>query len=215
VVILEWIYRVSSSASTAIPSRINFIAVNKNIYSPVDGCKSHYSQLISLVGIWLLIYSAVLFIDGRMQVIPFWPFAILSVASGVLGLLPYLAVREPNQRFSGQKDAFLNFLDSRVFGIILSFSTIPILVYGLSFGNWGDFAYQFQNDLFIHGMSLAFCLFCLLFPTVLGDDMARRRWQNSQVFWTVSLIPLIGSLAYLCLRPSLAVPVGRRQENPA
>lgn len=63
-------------------------------------------SLFSLVGIWLLIYSGVLFIDGRMQSLPFWPFAIASVASGVLGLLPYLAFREPNQEFSGQKDAF-------------------------------------------------------------------------------------------------------------
>ncbi len=52
-------------------------------------------------------------------------------------------------------------------------------------------------------MTLAFCLFCLLFPTVLGDDMARRGWNNSQVFWAVALVPLIGPLAYLSLRPPL------------
>ncbi|MBW4565546.1 MAG: hypothetical protein KME32_31590 [Mojavia pulchra JT2-VF2] len=160
-------------------------------------------SLFSLVGIWLLIYSGVLFIDGRMQSIPFWPFALASVGSGVLGLLPYLAFREPNQEFSGQKDAFLNLLDSRFFGIVLSFSTLVLLVYGFTLGDWGDFVQQFLSDRFINGMSLAFCLFCLLFPTVLGDDMARRRWNNSQVFWAVAFVPLIGPLAYLCLRPSL------------
>ncbi|QIR41467.1 hypothetical protein HCG51_17060 [Tolypothrix sp. PCC 7910] len=162
-------------------------------------------SLFSLVGIWLLIYSGVLFIDGRMQSLPFWPFAIASVASGVLGLLPYLAFREPNQEFSGQKDAFLNLLDSRFFGIVLSFSTIILLVYGFTFGDWSDFVQQFQSDRFINGMSLAFCLFCLLFPTVLGDDMARRGWNNPQVFWIVALIPLLGPLAYLSLRQPLLV----------
>ena len=33
--------------------------------------------------------------------------------------------------------------------------------------------------------------------------MARRGWKNPQVFWAVSLLPLLGSLAYLCLRPAL------------
>lgn len=165
-------------------------------------------SLFSLVGIWLLIYSGLLFIDGRMQWIPFWPFALSSVGSGVLGLLPYLALREPNHEFSGQKDALLRLLDSRSFGIILSFSTIVIVAYGL-LGNWADFVQQFQSDRFIHGMSLAFCLFCVLFPTVLGDDMARRRWNNPTVFWTVSLLPLIGSLAYFCLRPSLRTNIAQ------
>ncbi|YAF97545.1 MAG: hypothetical protein AB3A66_07780 [Nodularia sp. CChRGM 3473] len=159
--------------------------------------------LFSLVGIWLLIYSGLLFIDGRMQWIPFWPFAIASVGSGVLGLLPYLALREPNQQFSGQKDAFLRLLDSRIYGIVLVLSTLVLLIYGFALGDWGDYVQQFQSDRFINGMSLAFCLFYLLFPTVVGDDMARRRFPNTQVFLAVVFVPLLGSLAYLCLRPPL------------
>ncbi|WP_298921368.1 hypothetical protein [uncultured Nostoc sp.] len=160
-------------------------------------------SLFSLVGIWLLIYSSLLFIDGRMQSIPFWPFAITSVGSGVLGLLPYLALREPNQQFSGQKDAFLNLLDSHLYGIVLTFSTLVLFVYGFALGDWGDYVQQFQSDRFINGMSLAFCLFYVLFPTVVGDDMARRRFPNAEVFLAVAFVPLLGSLAYLCLRPPL------------
>ena len=70
-------------------------------------------SLFALVGIWLLIYSCVLFFDGKMQDIPFWPFAIASVGSGVIGLLPYLAMRESNQKWTGAKDRFLRLLDSR------------------------------------------------------------------------------------------------------
>ncbi|MDZ8056430.1 MAG: hypothetical protein RMX68_008090 [Aulosira sp. ZfuVER01] len=175
----------------------NILTLHWDVINPI------ILTLFSLVGIWLFIYSGILFIDGRMQKIPFWPFAIASLVSGVLGLLPYLASRESNQEFLGQKNAFLRLLDSRFFGIGLSVSTIILLAYGLSLGNWADFVQQFQSDRFIHGMSLAFCLFCVLFPTVLGDDMARRRWHNSAVFWAVAFIPLFGSLAYLCVRPSL------------
>ncbi|MEH2279578.1 MAG: hypothetical protein V7K40_33635 [Nostoc sp.] len=160
-------------------------------------------SLFSLVGIWLLIYSSLLFIDGRMQSIHFWPFAIASVGSGVLGLLPYLALREPNQQFSGQKNAFLSLLDSRLYGIVLTLSTVVLLVYGFAFGDWGDYVQQLQSDRFINGMSLAFCLFYVLFPTVVGDDMARRLFPNAEVFLTVVFVPLLGSLAYLCLRPPM------------
>lgn len=161
-------------------------------------------SLFALVGIWLQIYSCLLFIDGRMQKIPFWPFALASVGTGVIGLLPYLALREANQEVSGQKDSFLKLLDSRSTGIVLTLFTIGLLAYGLLTGNWGDFMQQFQGDRFINGMSLAFCLFCLLFPTVLGDDMARRGFlSNSQLFWIIALVPLLGPLAYLCWRPPL------------
>ncbi|WP_390821954.1 hypothetical protein [Anabaena azotica] len=50
---------------------------------------------------------------------------------------------------------------------------------------------------------MAINLFYLLFPTIIADDMVRRRWTNPQIFLTVVLIPLLGSLAYLCLRPPL------------
>jgi len=161
-------------------------------------------SLFSLIGVWILIYSCLLFIDGRMQKIPFWPFALASVGTGVIGLTPYLALREANQEFTGKKDAFLKLLDSRSTGIILALFTLGLLAYGVLAGNWGDFIQQFQGDRFINGMSLAFCLFCLLFPTVLGDDIARRGFlSNSQLFWVIALVPLLGPLAYLCWRPPL------------
>jgi hypothetical protein len=42
-----------------------------------------------------------------------------------------------------------------------------------------------------------------LFPLLLGDDMARRGWNNPQIFWLISLVPLFGPLIYLCVRPAL------------
>lgn len=161
-------------------------------------------SLFSLIGVWIQIYSCVLFFDGRMQKIPFWPFALASLGAGVIGLIPYLALREANQEFSGNKDGLLKLLDSRSTGVILTVFTLGLLVFGFLAGDWGDFIDQFQGDRFINGMSLAFCLFCLLFPTVLGDDLARRGFlSNSQLFWIIALIPLLGPLAYLCWRPSL------------
>ena len=161
-------------------------------------------SLFALIGVCIFIYSSILFFDGRMQKIPFYPFALASLGSGVIGLIPYLALREANQEFTGEKDAFLKVLDSRSTAIFMTLFTLGLLGYGILAGDWKDFIGQFQGDRFINGMSLAFCLFCLLFPTVLGDDMARRGYlSNSQLFWLIALVPLLGPLAYLCWRPAL------------
>ena len=93
----------------------------------------------------------------------------------------------------------------------MSLSTVGLLAYAFALGDWGDFIQQFQGDRFINGMSLAFCLFYLLFPTILGDDIARRHWNNPQVFWAVAFLALLGPLAYLCLRPPL--PSTIREES--
>lgn len=163
-------------------------------------------SLFSMVGIWLLIYSCLIFADGRMQRLPAWTFMLASAATGTLALIPYLALRQPNSRFLGRKDPFLNLMDSQFTGKILAFSTLLLLGFAILFGNWSAYWYEFQTNRFIHAMSLAFCLFGLLFPypTLLSDDMARRGLtSDSQLFWIVALIPLFGPLLYLCLRPPL------------
>jgi hypothetical protein len=163
-------------------------------------------SLFSMIGIWLLIYSCLIFIDGRMQRLPAWAFILAAVGTGVIGLIPYLALREPNQQFVGPKDAWLRVLDSRWSGVILTVSTLVLLGFAGIFGNWAGFVDEFQTNRFIHAMALAFCLFTLLFPvpTLLADDMARRGLNsNSQLFWLVALVPLFGPLGYLCLRPPL------------
>lgn len=163
-------------------------------------------SLFSLVGIWLLIYSCLIFPDGRMQKLPAWAFMLASAGTGVLALIPYLALREPNQQFSGAKDGWLEWLESPLTGVILTISTIALLGYALIFGDWSAFVHEFLTNRFVHAMSLAFCLFYLLFPypTLLNDDMARRGLNSdSQLFRLIAFIPLFGPLAYLCLRPPL------------
>jgi hypothetical protein len=163
-------------------------------------------SLFSLVGIWLLIYSCLIFADGRMQSLPAWMFMLATIATGVFALIPYLALRQPNQSFAGEKDPWIAVFDSQTTGIILSISTLVLLLYAILWGDWAGFVQEFSTNRFVHGMSLAFCLFCLLFPypTLLQDDMARRGLTpNAQLFHLAVWVPLLGPLAYLCLRPSL------------
>lgn len=168
-----------------------------------EGINPLIIALFNLMGIWPLIYACLLFIDGRGQKIPAWPFVTLSFGVGAFGLLPYLALRQPNPQFNGEKDLLLKILDSRITGIILTLGAVILLSFGFLQGDWGNFIQQWKSSRFIHVMSLDFCLLCGLFPAILGDDLTRRGVKNTLVFWVISFLPLIGPLVYLCLRTSV------------
>jgi hypothetical protein len=160
--------------------------------------------LFNLMGILPILYGAFLFIDGRDQKIPAFPFAIATFAVGAFALLPYLALREPNSTFSGEMNGWLKFQDSRWLGVGCAIATILLCGWGLSNGEWSDFVQQWQTSRFIHVMSLDFCLLSVLFVALLGDDLERRGWQNPVLFWAIAIVPLFGPLAYLCIRPPLS-----------
>lgn len=188
----------------APPNQPDTFELIKNLsLGEIDGINPLIVALFYIMGVWPMIYSCLLFFDGRTQKIPAWPFATLSFGVGAFALLPYLALREPRTNFSGQKNAWLKLLDSRWTGIGLMIAAVLLVAYGLSNGNWGDYLYQWRTSRFIHVMSLDFCLLCLLFPALLRDDMARRGLHNSQLYWITVLIPLFGPLIYLCVRPPL------------
>lgn len=164
-------------------------------------------SLFNLMGILPLIYSCLLLFDGRGQKLPAWLFSTLSFGVGGFAILPYLGWRQPNPIFYGKKNLFLNILDSRILGIALTLGTIFLLIYGLKNGDWMDFIRQWQSSRFINVMSLDFCMLCLLFPTLLDDDMSRRGMKKNFWYW-VALVPLLGPLIYLSVRsPLLATDI--------
>lgn len=201
---LLWIGLVAYAFLAAPPDQPDTLTLIQNLsVGRWEGINPLVVALFNLMGIWPMIYSCLLFIDGKGQKIPVWPFAIASFGVGAFALLPYLALRQPNTGFPGQKNIFLNLLDSRWTGIVLTIGTVSLITYGLVAGDWENFAQQWQTSRFIHVMSIDFCLLCLLFPVLLRDDMVRRGVKNSGIFWLVALVPLFGPLAYLSLRPPL------------
>lgn len=159
--------------------------------------------LFNLMGIWPLVYSGVIYVDGRGQKIPAWPFAVGSFFLGAFMLLPYLILRQPNQPFEGEKTRLISLFESRFLGIIIVIFSLTLLGYGILQGNITDFVEQWQNSRFINVMSLDFCLLSLLFPILLKDDLAKRNIKDPLWFWGVSLFPLLGSGLYLIIRPAL------------
>ncbi len=201
---LIWLGFITYAFLFAPPDQPDTVELIKNLsLGQWQGINPLVVSLFNIMGIWPAIYSCLIFIDGRGQKIRAWPFASASFAVGAFSLLPYLALREPSIQFVGKKNSFVKILDFRLTGVALTIATVLIVAYGITSGDWGNFVQQWQTSRFIHVMSLDFCLLCLLFPALLGDDMARRGMKNPQLFWLITFIPLIGPLVYLCVRPPL------------
>lgn len=201
---LLWLGFAGYAFLLAPPQQPGTFELIKNLSTgQIAGINPLIVALFYIMGIWPIIYSCLLFFDGRGQKVKAWPFALVSFGVGAFSLLPYLALREPNPKFTGSKNKFLQLLDSRWTAIVITLITVSLVAFGLIGGDWQNFIQQWQTNRFIHVMSLDFCLLSVLFPTLLGDDLARRGIKNSAIFWVVSLLPLFGPLAYLCLRPPL------------
>ncbi len=162
--------------------------------------------LFNLMGILPMAYAALMSIDGQTQKIPAGLFSAASFGVGAFAILPYLALREPNSRSISKRDTLVKIVDSRWFGIILAIGATALIAYGIGQGNWADFVRQWQTSRFIHVMSLDFCLLVLLLPVLIWDDLNRRKFTNPAAIRWLALVPLVGSLIYLCLRPSLEAP---------
>lgn len=202
---LIWIVFITYGFFLSPPNQPDTFELIKNMsIGNWEGINPLIITLFNIMGIFPLIYAAVLLSDGRGQKIPAWAFATASFGMGAFAILPYLALRQPNGEFTGAKDRLLKFLDSRWLGIALSLATFALLGFGLTQGDWGDFIIQWQTSKFIHVMSLDFCLLSLLFPAILGDDMARRGMKNTSLYWVVVLLPFLGALLYLCFRTPLS-----------
>jgi len=181
----------------------------------IDGINPLIVALFNIMGVFPVIYAALLLIDGKMQKVRAYPFVLGSFGVGAFAVLPYLALREPNGEFTGQKNWLLKVLDSRWLGVVVAIAALGLVGYGLTQGDWADFAQQWQTSRFIHVMSLDFCMLCLLFPILLRDDMARRGWHNPAIFWAVSLVPFLGAAFYLVLRPAIAESAPTSSTQPA
>ncbi len=201
---LLWLGFTSYAFLFAPPDDPNTATLISNLINmKLEGINPLVIALFNIMGIFPLLYGCLMFTDGRGQKLPAWLFVTASFGVGAFAILPYLAWRSPNPHFTGEKGWGLAVWESKITGIVLLSGAIALLFYGLTQGNWSDFIRQWQTSRFIHVMSLDFCILCLVFPALLGDDMARRNLYDSRIFWAVSLTPLLGSLVYVCLRPSL------------
>ena len=201
---LVWLAFITYAFLLAPPNQPETFELIKNMsIGNFTGINPLIIALFNLMGILPIIYACLLLNDGRGQKILAWPFVVGSFGLGAFALLPYIALREANPEFTGERDWLLKILDSRWLGIGLTVAAIGLVTYGLLQGDWSDFIQQWQTSKFIHVMSLDFCLLSVFVSSIIRDDLARREIKNPLIFLIASLIPLFGVLIYLSLRPPL------------
>jgi hypothetical protein len=186
--------------------------IQRLITGDIAGINPAIVALFNLMGVLPCAYACILCTDGQGQKVPAWLFALSGFFVGAFALLPYFALRQDNPQFVGEKSWAVKILDSRLTGLVVASLGIFLLLYGLRFGDWADFALQWRSSRFIHVMSLDFCLLCALFPWLLKDDMLRRGWDSDTVFMAVASFPLLGPLVYLCVRPSV-IPMEQKSSS--
>ncbi len=195
-------YSVISSASMPGTLESDFDLIMRLSVGQWTNINPIVIAIFFIMGIFPVIYAALILFDADGQKISPYPFAIASFGLGAFALLPYLAWRKSNSTWQGNKSGILKILDSPGTAIISSITLLICLIWGITQGNWSDFVTQWQTTQFVHVMSIDFCTLCLLFPAILGDDM-QRRGVESGLLKSLSFIPLIGTLIYWCLRPQL------------
>ncbi len=200
--IVLWLGLIGYALVLAPPDQPDTLSLIKNLsFGNWGDINPIIIALFNLMGVWPMLYSSLMLVDGRSQSVPAWPFVVASFGVGAFAVLPYLALRRPNSTFPGNRDWQLRLVDSRWLGGLAAIAIVALVSYGLGWGNWGAFWEQWQTSRFIHVMSLDFCLLCLLVPALLGDDMARRGvgpWG-----WLAAVLPMLGLALYIGLRPPL------------
>jgi len=200
-----WVGFIAYAAIAAPPDQPDTVELITNLSTGQwDGINPVIISLFNIMGIWPLIYCAMIFADGRSQRIPAWPFAAVSFGLGAFALLPYFALRKPNTEVEGDRTGLVRLVDSRILGILLTLAALTLVGYAVVAGDWSDYIQQWQTSRFIHVMSLDFCALCGLVNALVGDDMARRSMGDRQGLRLVAgLVPLFGILIYLCVRSPL------------
>ncbi|HEY9608224.1 MAG TPA: DUF2834 domain-containing protein, partial [Allocoleopsis sp.] len=91
---LLWLSIVIYAFFLAPPNQPDTFELIKNLSTGNwGGINPLIISLFNIMGIWPMIYGCLMFIDGRDQKIPAWPFAAGSFGVGAFALLPYLALR--------------------------------------------------------------------------------------------------------------------------
>ncbi|KAL2327177.1 hypothetical protein Fmac_020604 [Flemingia macrophylla] len=171
------------------------------------------SRITSML--WYLVIIVVpngLLPTGRSSknIIPVWPFLILSCFGGAYALLPYFVLWNPPAppvEETQLKTWPLNFLESKVTAAISLAAGLAIITYAGLAGQdvWKEFFQYFRESKFIHIMSLDFIILSTFAPFWVYNDMTARKWfDKGSWLLPISLIPFLGPGLYLLLRPTLS-----------
>lgn len=156
-------------------------------------------SIFNLLGVWPLIYAAVLLRDPPQRV-PAWPFVLASFGVGAFALLPYLALRRwgaPARRGAGW---FRRAMTGRAFAALLTLAAAGLVIWALAAGDPRALADLATRSPLTWTMTADLVVLTTAFWVVLADDAQRHagpRWAA-----ILGAIPIIGAPIWLLARRS-------------
>lgn len=179
---------------------------NEIIVAAFTGDVSSVEPLVfavfNMLGVIPLLYAFIVLFDGKEQRFPAWPFVLVSFFSGALGIFPYIALRQWRSKPIGRKTGLQRFMDYRVNGIILGLLGLGLVGFGLIAGDFANYIKAYETINLVHVMTFDFFILVVVLGFLVFDD-AKRRGMNSSVATLLSLLPLIGPMLYMMVRPKL------------
>jgi hypothetical protein len=198
--VLGWIHVFWFAPDDGSSMKDFIVAVMQNNTELVDPL---VFMVFNLLGVWPMVMVAMLVQDnqGRLKA---WPFAFSSMVLGNSALYLYLFFRRDQQGYVPQQSLLVRFAESKIPAAVLLLSTIGLMLYGFSQGSFAAYTEAWKVNYLVNVMTIDFFLFAIAFAAVLADDMHRRNMKLASLFWVYVLVPVLGAVTYLVVRPPLA-----------
>jgi hypothetical protein len=160
--------------------------------------------MFNLLGVWPLIYAAVLLRDPPQRV-PAWPFVLASLGVGAFALLPYLALRRWGAPARPRPGWLRAAVTGRPFAALLAVAATGLVAWGLARGEPAALADLATRSPLTWTMTADLVVLTVTFWAVLADDARRHdgpRWAA-----LIGVIPILGAPVWLLARRA---PAGDR-----
>ncbi len=163
-----------------------------------EGINPLLIAIFNVMGLIPLLYGMILIPLDHGRKFPAGLVIALMMGVGAFALLPYLAWREPREKLAPDRPWWIKLFASRWLAVPLGLGILALGNLALG-GNFQAFIAQWQQQQFVHVMTLDFLLLTALLPVLIAEDIAVRQIQNPWLSM-ISWVPLIGPVAYLILR---------------
>lgn len=179
-----------------------------------------FTSLFYVMGLWPLMYTALLIPAGKTKGLPVMPFVALSYGIGAFGLLPFMALWRPDdtikslppkdsEDLEGVKNIITRGMENRFVAWGILGGSLYCLINAAFAGSsqWNDYFTLFWMSRFVHVTSVDFMTLSVLAPFWMDNDAKLRNWEgrDSPLFTFLQFVPVLGPAIYLVLRPKANV----------
>jgi hypothetical protein len=155
--------------------------------------------VFNLMGVWPMVYAVLVLDEAEAQGFTVLPFIVLSFFMGGFIYLIYFSLRTPSL-VQLPKTRLQKKLVKKSNMVLLFLAGAALILYGVLYGDWIDYAAVYGTNSLIHVMTIDFVLVSLLFPILLRDDLRRRGKYSSRNLLLYSIGSIFGALVYLIKR---------------